>query len=97
MFFTNEQVQEYDKKKKEHPEFIQLSLLVASEQDGVHWLKNLINRKKLNIPRYSTRMDAGTSGLRKGDIIPELASFLEENFLKDDAGKWYQTRPGKRS
>ena len=39
MFFTNEQVQEYDKKKAENPEFIQLSILVSSEQDGVLWLK----------------------------------------------------------
>lgn len=47
MFFTEEQVQEYDKKKAENPEFIQLSILVSSEQDGVLWLKNLLSENKL--------------------------------------------------
>ena len=33
------------------------------------------------------------AGVRKGDVIPELATILEENFLKDDAGKWYAPDP----
>ena len=33
------------------------------------------------------------AGVRKGDVIPELADILEENFLKDDQGKWYVPDP----
>ena len=33
------------------------------------------------------------AGVRKGDVIPELATILEENFLKDDSGKWYAPDP----
>ena len=89
MFFTNEQVQEYDKKKSEHPEFIQLSLLVSSEQDGVLWLKNLLLEKKLMYSEIQPQWMQALAGVRKGDVLPELAVILEENFLKDESGKWF--------
>ncbi|HLV42591.1 MAG TPA: hypothetical protein VKY37_09945, partial [Brumimicrobium sp.] len=93
MFFTNEQVQEYDKKKKENPEFIQLSILVSSEQDGVLWLKNLLTDKSLTYQDIQPQWMQALAGVRKGDMIPELATILEENFLKDEAGKWYAPDP----
>ncbi|MFB0938231.1 MAG: DNA methyltransferase [Urechidicola sp.] len=93
MFFTNEQVQEYDKKKAENPEFIQLSILVSSEQDGVLWLKNILTDKSLTYQDIQPQWIQALAGVRKGDVIPELATILEENFLKDDAGKWYAPDP----
>ena len=27
--------------------------------------------------------------MRKGDALPEMRTILEENFLKDENGKWY--------
>ncbi len=93
MFFTNEQVQEYDKKKKENPEFIQLSILVSSEQDGVLWLKNVLAEKALTYQDIHPQWMQALAGVRKGDVIPELATILEENFLKDDKGKWYAPDP----
>jgi len=89
MFFTDEQVQEYDKKKSEHPEFIQLSLLVSSEQDGVIWLKNLLNSNRLAYQDIQPQWMQALAGVRKGDVLPELAVILEENFLKDEFGKWF--------
>jgi DNA modification methylase len=93
MFFTNEQVQEYDKKKAENPEFIQLSILVSSEQDGVLWLKNLLSDKSLAYQDIQPLWMQALAGVRKGDIIPELADILEDNFLKDPNGKWYVANP----
>jgi DNA modification methylase len=93
MFFTNEQVQEYDKKKAENPEFIQLSILVSSEQDGVLWLKNILTEKSLAYQAIQPLWMQALAGVRKGDVIPELADILEENFLKDDQGKWYVPDP----
>ena len=89
MFFTNKQVQEYDRKKAENPEFIQLSILVSSEQDGVLWLKNLLTDKSLTYQDIQPLWMQALAGVRKGDVIPELADILEENFLKDTEGKWY--------
>ena len=93
MFFTNEQVQEYDKKKAENPEFIQLSILVSSEQDGVLWLKNVLTEKAMAYQDIQPLWMQALAGVRKGDVIPELADILEENFLKDEQGKWYVPDP----
>ena len=93
MFFNNEQVQEYDRKKAENPEFIQLSILVSSEQDGVLWLKNLLTDKSLTYQDIQPLWIQALAGVRKGDVIPELADILEENFLKEKEGKWYSPDP----
>lgn len=93
MFFTTEQAAEYDKKKAEHPEFVQLSLLVASEQDGVLWLKNKLTEQPMTYQDIQPEWMRALSGLRKGDILPELKDLLEENFLKDEEGRWYQPDP----
>ncbi|MEN9326604.1 MAG: hypothetical protein RI943_1025 [Bacteroidota bacterium] len=97
MFFTSEQAIEYDLKKKENPEFIQLSLMVSSEQDGVLWLKNLLTKKSLVYQDIQPLWMQALAGVRKGDIIPELADILEENFLKDSNGKWYVANPENES
>jgi len=89
MFFNNEQVQEYDQKKKKFPGLIQLSLLVSSEQDGVIWLKNLLQEKSLAYNEIQPLWMQALAGKRKGDIIPELVDILEENFLRNTNGKWY--------
>lgn len=93
MFFTNEQVQEYDKKKKENPEFVQMSLFVSSEQDGVMWLKYFLADKSLTYQDIQPQWMQALVGVRKGDMIPELSTILEENFLKDASGKWYAPDP----
>lgn len=97
MFFTNEQVQEYDKMKNEYPKVVQYSLFVSSEQDGVYWLKNLLKEKALTYQDIQPLWMQALAGVRKGDIIPELASILDENFLKDETGKWYLPNPEKES
>ncbi len=93
MFFTNEQVQDYDKKKVENPEFIQLSLLVSSEQDGVMWLKSTLSEKYLTYQDINPLWMQALAGVRKGDTIPELSIILEENFLKNDSDEWYAPDP----
>lgn len=93
MFFTVEQAAEYDKKKAEHPDFVQLSLLVASEQDGVLWLKNKLSEQPMTYQDIHPEWMQALSGLRKGDILPELEVLLKDNFLKDEEGRWYQPDP----
>lgn len=93
MYFTQEQVQEYDKKKAEAPEFIQLSLLVSSEQDGVLWLKSILQQQSQTYQDIHPKWMQALAGIRKGDIIPELSVILEENFLQDNKGRWYAPDP----
>lgn len=93
MFFTQEQVNVYDKKKAEAPDFIQLSILVSSEQDGVLWLKNALVDQPLKYQDINPLWMQALAGMRKGDVIPELFAILEENFLKDGQGCWFAPDP----
>src|SRR5690606_9912199 len=90
MYFTQEQVEEYERKKAEVPEFIQMSLFVGSEQDAVYWLRQLLEKEhRTESDLHPLWMREVAGNMRKGDTLPEMRQILEENFLKDDTGKWY--------
>ena len=90
MFFTHEQAAEYEKKKAEVPNFIQLSIFVASEQDAIYWLRNILDKApKTEQDLHPLWMKEVAANMRKGDNLPEMRTILEENFLKDELGKWY--------
>ncbi len=94
MFFTNEQVQEYDTKKAAVPNFTQLSIFVANEQDSIYWLRNILEKdRKTESDLNPFWMKEVAGNMRKGDTLPEMRTILEENFLKDDSGKWYVPNP----
>lgn len=88
MYFTAEQAHQYDSKKAEVPRFVQLSLLVGSEQEGVLWLRRELENPQTYQELQPKWMQA-LAGARKGDIIPELRDMLEDNFLQNEAGAWY--------
>lgn len=89
MFFTPEQVLEYESKKAELPDFIQLSLLVASEQDGVMWLRRELEFSPQTYQELQPKWMQALAGVRKGDILPELRDILEDNYLQNESGAWY--------
>jgi DNA modification methylase len=90
MFFTNEQVQEYDTKKAAVPNFTQLSIFVANEQDSIYWLRSILEKnRKSESDLHPFWMKEVAGNMRKGDTLPEMRTILEENFLKDENGKWY--------
>jgi len=90
MFFTNEQVQEYDKKKAEVPNFTQLNIFVSNEQDSIYWLRNILEKgRKTESDLHPFWMKEVAGNMRKGDSLPEMRTILEESFLKDENGFWY--------
>lgn len=94
MFFTNEQVQVYDLKKSEVPNFVQVSMFVANEQDAIYWLRNILDKEpKTEQDLHPFWMKEVAGNMRKGDTLPEMRIILEENFLKDDKGQWYLPDP----
>jgi DNA modification methylase len=94
MFFTNEQVLEYDTKKAAVPNFTQLSIFVANENDSIYWLRsNLEKDRKTESELQPAWMKEVAGNMRKGDALPEMRTILEDNFLKDENGKWYIPDP----
>jgi DNA modification methylase len=90
MFFTNEQVQEYDSKKAAVPNFTQLSIFVTNEQDSIYWLRSLLEKeRKAEQDIQPLWMKEVAGNMRTGDVLPEMRTILEENFLKDIHDKWY--------
>jgi len=94
MFFTNEQVQEYDRKKAAVPNFVQLSIFVTNEQDAIYWLRHILEAApKTEQDLHPLWMKEVAGNMRKGDTLPEMRTILEENFLKNDKGQWYLPDP----
>lgn len=94
MFFTASQALEYEEKKKSANGIIPMALFISSEAEGIEWLK----RELQNPQTYSDLQPEWMKNMlppKKGDVLPELMSILEENFIKDEEGNWRNPDPEK--
>lgn len=94
MFFTASQALEYEEKKKKTNGIVPMALFISSEAEGIEWLK-----RELKTPQtYSEIQPEWMKNMipvKKGDVLPELMTILEENFIKDKDGKWRNPDPEK--
>lgn len=94
MFFTASQALEYEEKKKDTNGIIPMALFISSEAEGIEWLK-----RELETPQTYSEIQPewmkAMSTTKKGDVLPELMTILEENFIKDEDGKWRKPDPEK--
>ena len=88
MFFTAAQAAEYEEKKKTAPEFVPMGIIVSDEANGIEWLKNQLRESPKTYQQIQPEWMQAINGLRKGDILPELKTLLEENFIEMEDGKW---------
>ena len=94
MYFLPSQVNKYDKVRATcDVENIQFSLFVYDEKSAIGWLYQELDEKSGDGPQtYAELMPKFIQELKavdKREKMPELSVILEENFLKDDSGKWY--------
>jgi DNA modification methylase/predicted RNA-binding Zn-ribbon protein involved in translation (DUF1610 family) len=96
MYFLPEQAAEYDKKRLTVKRVMQLSLTVHDEKSAVQWLRQELaeNPQKFQDiqPKFLRKLHKD-----KHEKLPELLEVLEQNFLKDDDGRWYVPDPNKLS
>ena len=64
-----------------------IALFISSEAEGIEWLKRALNSPQTYQEIQPQWMKDLTTP-KKGDVLPELAVILEENFIKDEDGKW---------
>lgn len=87
MFFTASQAVEYNDKKSKTTGIVPMALFIGSEAEGIEWLK-----RELKTPQTYSELQPewmkNMTPVKKGDVLPELSAILEENFIKDDDGKW---------
>lgn len=94
MYFLPNQVNEYDKERALcEVENIQFSLFVSDEKSAIGWLYQQLDAQHGDGPQtYQELMPKFMQELKaveRHEKMPELAVILEENFLKDDEGRWY--------
>ena len=87
MFFTASQTVEYEAKKEKTDGVVPMALFISSEAEGLEWLKRELAEPQTYqeiLPNWMKDLVAP----KKGDILPELTVILEENFIKEEDGKW---------
>lgn len=94
MYFLPSQVNEYDMARAINDiEDIQFSLFVSNEKSAIGWLYQQLDANSGEGPQtYAELMPKFMQELKavdKCEKMPELSVILEENFLKDEDGKWY--------
>lgn len=94
MYFLSDQVNEYDLARSTcEVENIQFSLFVSDEKSAIGWLYQQLDEFSGEGPQtYQVLMPKFMQELKavdKREKMPELLVILEENFLKDEEGRWY--------
>lgn len=88
MYFTVDQIHEYDRKRMNAKRVEQISLFVHDERSAIRWLRQELSREHLTYqdiqPKFLMELYK-----EKHEDLPELSEILEQNFLQDDEGRWY--------
>ncbi len=88
MYFTPDQVAEYDRKRITVREMLELSLFVTDEQSALQWLEQRLARKPQTFQELHPQFMKEIGGWQKHEKRLELSDLLEQNFLRyDGAGE----------
>ena len=88
MYFTAEQVSDYEEKKSKTIGIVPMGIIVSDEANGIQWLKNQLRESPKTYQELQPEWMQSINGKRKGDVLPELKQLLEENFIEIEGGKW---------
>lgn len=94
MYFLPDQVNEYDIVRATcDVESIQFSMFVSDEKSAIGWLYQQLDERSGDGPQTYAKLQPKfmqeTKAVDKREKMPELSELLEENFLRDENGRWY--------
>ena len=96
MYFLPDQVGEYERKRFSAKKVEQLSLTVHDEKSAVQWLRQELTENPQKFqdiqPKFLQKLHKD-----KYERLPELSEVLEQNFLKDEEGRWHIPDLSKQS
>jgi len=98
MVFTFPQAAEFDALRLQAERVEQLPLFITDEKSALQWLRRALDPAQGGAPQtYSDLANRFKQELHQVayEAMPELRDLLEENFLQDEAGRWYLPDPGK--
>ncbi|MCL4835379.1 MAG: hypothetical protein KJZ86_23270 [Caldilineaceae bacterium] len=94
MYFLPDQVAAYDKARLEAAGVAQLVLFVSDEKSALHWLRQQLAEQPHSFQEIQPRFLRELHQARHEEL-PDLRVLLEENFLQDEAGRWYVPDPNR--
>jgi DNA modification methylase len=92
MFFLPDQVAEYDRAVLDSGKPTQLSLFVSDEKTAITWLRQQLDPSSAGEPKTQGDLTNDFNRIMnraKHEQPLELIEILKQNFLQDEAGKWY--------
>ena len=81
MVFLLDQVAEYDKKRLEAEDVVQLEIFVVDESSAIQWLKRVLGRKPQSFQDVHPQFIREIAGWQRHEKLPELSEMLDQNFL----------------
>ena len=85
MVFLPEQAAQYDKKRMQTAYAPQVEIFVSDERSAIDWLSDFLKKRPSTYseihPEYIPVVGAAK---KKGEVIPELSTLLEDNFIQYD-------------
>jgi len=98
MVFTPLQRAEYDKRRMQAEGVAQLALFVNDERSAIQWLQRELMAEEGGAQTYQELQPKFLRELHQAryEERPELRTLLEENFLQDEAGRWYVPDPERQ-
>ena len=84
MFFLREQVVEYDPRRLDARELVQLELFVRDEETAIRWLRQQLQRKPQTFQEIHPQFIRELAGWLKHERMIDLAEFLAQNLLRYD-------------
>lgn len=100
MYFTPAQAAEYDRLRLKAERVEQLALFVIDEKSAVQWLRQALDPSLGGEPQtYQDLQPKFIQQLHQAshEKLPELRQMLEENFLQDEAERWYNPNPDRKA
>ena len=84
MFFLQDQVVEYDRKRMTVQDVLQLELFVKDEESAIQWLRQQLTRKPRSFQAIHPDFIKELAGWQKHERMLELSELLTQNFLHYD-------------
>ena len=100
MIFTPAQAAAYDKLRLQAERVAQLALFVTDESSARQWIRQELDPATGHGPQtYGELQPRFVQQLHKSkfEALPELKILLEQSFLEDQAGRWYNPDPDKQA
>jgi len=84
MFFLEEQVTEYERKRLSVREIQQLTIFVKDEATAIQWLRQQLGNKPQTQAELTPQFMRELGAWGKHEKLPEMIELLEQNFLRYD-------------